>query len=53
MSHATPRVERERPYPHALGSNCRDPENRSRKACVCGGHQGRRGKRPRKRWSRA
>jgi hypothetical protein len=23
---------------HADASNCRDPENRSKKACVCGGH---------------
>jgi DNA-directed RNA polymerase subunit M/transcription elongation factor TFIIS len=25
-----------------------DPENRSKKDCVCGGHQGKRGKKPRK-----
>lgn len=23
---------------HACGSNKRDPENRSKKLCVCGGH---------------
>lgn len=37
----------------ACMSNVRDPQSRSRKRCVCGGHQGRRGKRARKRWSRS
>jgi hypothetical protein len=23
---------------HTCGSNVKDPENRSKKACVCGGH---------------
>lgn len=32
-------------------SSCRDPENRSDKACCCGGHS-QRARKPRKRWSR-
>lgn len=32
---------------HACMSNCRDPENRSRKSCCCGTHSHRK---PRKRW---
>ena len=23
---------------HVCGSNCKDPENRSKKKCCCGGH---------------
>lgn len=30
----------------ATGSNARDPENRSAKDCVCGGHGGRKGSKP-------
>jgi hypothetical protein len=37
---------------NACMGNARDPENRSRKSCCCGGHQGKRGKKRRKRWSR-
>jgi len=34
-------------------SDARDPQNRSkRKRCACGGHQGKRGRKPRKRWGR-
>ena len=36
----------------ACGSTCRDPENRSKKSCVCGGHQGRRGRKKRRPWRR-
>ena len=32
----------------ACMSNCKDPENRSKKKCVCGGHQGKRGKKKKK-----
>ncbi len=34
----------------ACMSNCRDPENRSKKGCVCGGHQGKRGRKKRRPW---
>ena len=34
----------------ACMSNCRDPENRSKKLCVCGGHQGKRGRKKRRSW---
>lgn len=30
----------------------RDPENCSKKRCCCGGHQGRRGRKPKKPWQK-
>lgn len=35
----------------AAMSECRDTENRSKKSCVCGGHNAK-AKKKRKRWSR-
>lgn len=32
---------------HTCGSNCKDPENRSKKTCVCGGHSNK-AKKPKK-----
>lgn len=32
----------------AMNSSCKNPQDRSDKACACGGHQGKRGRKKRK-----